>query len=356
LDSLLPPVPGAAPPAATPVTTFALAWSQMTEPFWMLAGLDAANDPTVTPAASTGVDGAGTARDLAIAAVDKVISLLSGDARNAFASLKSYIHTGKAAATPAALAELDKARVAARREAAAYGGTDLVSNKARAASALLAAFDCANGDNIDAADVTWGLATEALYWNAGPPAWINWAQYQADRHSLANQIVRPMFNPLSGTGKAVCDNLTKKYANPPPWARNTDHTRPRPVAGAAATAVAPVLGHPIEHGILAPAAATPPGSWVSTRSKAGFQVWQAFGTDDDGTPQSRSASVSPAGPNGGSVSGTFISPPAGPPNYNWGYQFLNLPIGQTVTLVVVWVYTSPTPSVSQSLNAVVTAS
>jgi hypothetical protein len=355
LDSLFPAIPGAVPPTAMPVTTFELAWNQLTEPFWMLAALDAANDPTAIPPALTGVDGAGNARDLAVAAVAKVIGLLSDDAKKAFSVLQMYVSSRKTGAAPPGPVPLAGARLAAGREAAAYGGTDLVSDKARAASALVAAFACADGDNIDAADVAWALATEALHWNAGPPARVNWMQYWTDRQNLAKLTVRPLFNPTTGPGKAVCDNLTKKHANPPPWARNTNHTRPWPSAGAAAPPTAPTPGHLIPYAIVAPGAATPPGKWISTTSKSGYPVWQAFGTDDDGTPQSRSASVSPAGP-AGSVSGTYISPPSGPPNYQWGFQFTNLPIGQTVTLVVQWVYPSPLPTVSQSLNAVVATS
>jgi hypothetical protein len=301
------------------------------------------------------VDGAGTARDLAVAAVTKVIGLLSDDAKKAFTVLQTYISSRKTGGAAPGAVQFAGARQAAQREAAAYGDIELISNKARAAAALLAAFACVDGDNIDGADATWGLATEALHWNAGPPARINWTQYRTDRQNLAKHTVQPLFNPAAGPGKALCDHLTKKLASPAPWARNTNHTRPGPVTGATAHAAAAAPGHLTALGIVAPGAATPPGKWISSRTKSGFACWQAFGTDDDGTPQSRSAGVSPAGPNG-SVSGTYISPPAGPPNYDWGYQFLNLPIGQTVTLVVQWVYPPPQPTVSQSLTAIVATS
>jgi hypothetical protein len=329
----------------------------------MLWALDKAYDPAA-PVAVPNVDGSAggiKARDFAIAATrpgtptgNAVNGLLSANSQGAANVLWQY-STG-AVVAPAVFAQQRKI---AASEAKAAGGTVLLTARGRAAAAVAAAFDCADGDNIDAADLAWSLATEAANWDA-TKAQPTWSACWTARKTLANSggaggDVWSLFRPGVPPGSTLVNYLATKYAAPPPWAKNTDHSPPgknRFEALPPVPAPAPPPHKHRMHGIVSPAATTPPSNWIGTTSKSGYPVWQAFGTDDDGTPTGRAASVTDA--NGNQVaSGTYISPPANS-GYQWGYQFLNLPVGQTVSVNVQWTYPPPTLMVSQGVAAVVT--
>ncbi len=321
---------------------FQYAWDNCPDPFWMLWALQlggancqvAGNPPTLyTPGEY--------ATRLAVDALNQVPrGSYVGNLWNILGDLTNFVRNGVAFNQATAFVNVQQA-------ATLLGGTTQVNDKARAASALLAGLVCANGNNISAADQAWGLAKEAQYYAAG--AGVNWTNWKQDRTNLAQQTVHPLFDPVN-TVQAL--NLVKTmaettYVNPPPWARNTDHLSKTQI-------FQPRLPPPawVPHAskdIDVPVTATPPASWHGTGSK-GSTYWDAYGTDDNSNFTSRSAWVSDAS-NNILCNGTYVSPPGGT-QYQWGYSFTLLTIGQTVNVNVQWNYPNTGPTI-QTVTCVV---
>jgi hypothetical protein len=324
---------------ANAIEAFDKAWSVCNEPFWMLWALDRAG---AVP--SSGGSGGQNARARAMTAVNTVVTSNLNSYPVALAALKTLTNyiTPPVGGPPTA-AQFAADRYNARQLSASLavsappGGDIPLGPVSRSAAALAAAFDCADGDNIDAADRAWSLATEAIRWDTTNKK-VDLVKWSEDRKALATGDIFNLFDPTSAAGKAIIDALTKQYSSPPPWSKNTNHQRKLSKS---------VEGKPI--GV--PTASTPPGNWIATTTKSGTAAWQAFGTDDD-PPTGRSAWVTDVN-NNQLAGGTYISPPSNNPlNYTWGFQFTGLTVGQTVTLNVQWDY-QKAPSNTQNVTCVV---
>jgi hypothetical protein len=353
--ALNPPTP--APILPDPIISFDLAWKYCRDPFWMLWALDKFYDPffPVVPNVD-GKFGGIQARTYAMATFDPatatgavVFPLLSIKARIALSTLINYIR----AAPPVPASDLAAARLTVQQELGSQESASQLNKTVRAHSALLAAFDCADGNDFDAASRAWGLATEVVHWaeiTEYRPDWSNWWE---DRENLAYNLASPgvhdafgLFDPTTPPGSNLVTALKNRYGSPPPWAKNTNHS---PRADPAAT-TGPVFSSRRHdgYGIGQPAAATPPANWIGTKLKNNPTNWYTYGTNDDGTPTSLSSWVTDTSNNLIS-NGNYVSPIG---SYNWGFQYAGLTPGQTVVLYVQWTYSGPT-TVTDNVTTVV---
>jgi hypothetical protein len=177
-----------------------------------------------------------------------------------------------------------------------------------------------------------------------------WTDWWAAKANAAQKLRdQQVFDPTTSPGSDLVQALANKHKTPPPWAKNTNHSRSAPANVYSDFLDAPATARGLSAfvPISVPAAATPPGSWNAV-SKNPY-LWQAFGTDD-GTPTGRTAWVTDA--NGDTVAtGTGTAPPNGS-SYTWGFQFTGLTIYQTVNVNVQWTYSSGQPT-TQSVTCVV---
>jgi hypothetical protein len=360
-----PPHPPAqpGPTKPIPITDFDLAWTYCREPFWMLWALDKFYDPGFqSPGPGLGsVDGtAGVEEAQAVArtAVENVSAILTGPAQNALTTLQAHMD----GPPPGDAAAMAQARATAKQESDTAGASGVITAASRAHAALLALFDCADANDYDAADVAWGLATEASLFTQIYGLKEDWRPWTNARKNLAyNQAhANDIYSMLDITSTGwqgtpghvgLRDHLANKYKAPPPWSVNTNHTpNADPLSATVPVFITPefVTRRKYFRGIFAPPATTPPSNWSGSSLKGGTTVWSTYGSDDDGTPTNRSSWVTDT--NGHKLQEGTVVPPSG--DFNWAFQYTGLTVNQTVVLYVQWTYSGPT-TVTDNVTVVV---
>jgi hypothetical protein len=299
-------------------TTFKDAWNGCGEPDWLLWSLDRAN---------SGFDTVTKALNLACAAIEEAydvspLYLIGAGTKKALNALQTYLgrplHPAGAALGTVKLSDLQYTYLPPATSDAGYTGSiESISPRGRASWAVVYALQAAVRSDILVADRAMALAYEAVAFDVTNA--VDRDEWDAKRSAAADSIRTDytLTDPL-------IEALNARYKNPPPWSKNTVTGTSLSTGGyGGGTINQPTAG----------------STWSGTSGKG----YEAYGSDNNTNPQSRSAWVSDANGNV-IVSGNWTTPPA---TYDWAYTFTGLTTGQHVYVNVQWTY-SNMPTATQN--------
>jgi hypothetical protein len=319
LESFLPEPPEYKPyPTPKCIKTFEDAWKFNPNPFGMLWFLDRTN---LQPRDKDGRDTGWHARSSAMRALERCHKAkhFEPEQVGAFKALQEQFESGK----PIDLTEHWRN---ARRWADYHeypNGRPEISAKSRAAIALVAGFECAQGATFETADQAWSMAHEALFWDKGEGD-VAWEKWRKARWDEAEKNFRGLFAPGDvAEHKKMLEHLAKKHKNPPPWLRNTAF-------------LVPARG---TYDIIYPPAQLPPFVWNADTDSGGSNYWEAYGTDPAGRLSGRLAWVTDVTGLQTWATGSPMTPPTG---YKWAFKFTGLSsyIGNDAYVDVEWDFVS----------------